>query len=190
MAKKCFLAIATGNENSSFAMTCNRLCSFLKAKCSQRDLRIDESIDVKGKPEISSPATIDLLSSMESTVKTSSVNHLPQYVTLDSFYNSVGSSEQLAATNSKTGQMTIFYGSQVLVFDCVSADKARDLVLAASGNKIQNRIQLGSPSDLPIVRRASVHRFLAKRKDRATERAPYQLHNNPSVAAAPLNLNL
>ncbi|XP_071901303.1 protein TIFY 10B-like [Coffea arabica] len=33
-------------------------------------------------------------------------------------------------------------------------------------------------SELPIARRSSLHRFLAKRKDRAGARAPYQLHNN------------
>ncbi|XP_031100870.1 protein TIFY 10A-like [Ipomoea triloba] len=47
--------------------------------------------------------------------------------------------------------------------------------------------QVSSPagsnvSDLPIARRSSLHRFLEKRKDRATARAPYQLHN---PAAAP-----
>nr|GMD30392.1 protein TIFY 10B-like isoform X1 [Ipomoea batatas] len=36
-------------------------------------------------------------------------------------------------------------------------------------------------SDLPIARRSSLHRFLEKRKDRATARAPYQVHNNPLV---------
>lgn len=36
----------------------------------------------------------------------------------------------------------------------------------------------GNTSDLPIARRSSIHRFLAKRKDRAAARAPYQLHNN------------
>nr|GMC78063.1 protein TIFY 10B-like [Ipomoea batatas] len=42
-----------------------------------------------------------------------------------------------------------------------------------------------SVSDLPIARRSSLHRFLEKRKDRATARAPYQLHN----PAAPLAKN-
>ncbi|KAK4349811.1 hypothetical protein RND71_029124 [Anisodus tanguticus] len=37
-----------------------------------------------------------------------------------------------------------------------------------------------SSSELPIARRSSLHRFLEKRKDRATVRAPYQVvHNNP-----------
>ncbi|XP_009595004.1 jasmonate ZIM domain-containing protein 1-like [Nicotiana tomentosiformis] len=37
-----------------------------------------------------------------------------------------------------------------------------------------------SSSELPIARRSSLHRFLEKRKDRATARAPYQVvHNNP-----------
>ncbi|XP_076881167.1 protein TIFY 10A-like [Bidens hawaiensis] len=180
MAKKYFPASATGNEKPSFAMTCNRLSSFMKEKRSPRDL--------SRKPRISSPATrkntttVDLLSNMESSVQTS-VNNLPQYVSLDSFCNSVDSSELVTATDSKTGQMTIFYGSQVLVFDCVSANKARDMISAASGIKLHNRIQSASPlvsprdafeseaneSDLPIARRASLHMFLAKRKDRASE---------------------
>ncbi|XP_022730338.1 protein TIFY 10A-like [Durio zibethinus] len=37
------------------------------------------------------------------------------------------------------------------------------------------------PGDLPIARRASLHRFLEKRKDRITTRAPYQI----SSSAAP-----
>ncbi|KAJ0677424.1 putative transcription factor TIFY family [Helianthus annuus] len=111
--------------------------------------------------------------------------------------------------------MTIIYRGQVLVFDSISADKARDMMLAAAAaasssfdNQIQNRIPLASTSnsasegfgsryrmlpglqingsDLPIARRSSLHKFLSKRRDRANERAPYRLPNR-LMAAPSLN---
>lgn len=209
-------------EKSSFAKTCNRLSLFLKEKGNLSGLGINANFDVIGKLE--SPAatttTVDFLSNMESAVEKStkteeSTSHLPQYTSLDSFFkpdyctNRTGSSTWIAETGSKTEQMTIFYGGQVLVFDDVSADKARDLILAASrsspNNQIQNRVQLASTSnslgsqhilpglqvngsDLPIARRVSLHKFLEKRKDRATVRAPYQLHNPSSNRKFDLNL--
>ncbi|KAM0017550.1 putative transcription factor TIFY family [Helianthus debilis subsp. tardiflorus] len=198
----------TGKETSSFAKTCNRLSSFLKERGSLRDLGIDEKFDAKGKSEIPSPATenntatVDLLSNIDATVRTTTENtektinnNLPEYVTLDSFREPVGSTNKSgsAEPETKSGQMTIFYGGKVIVLDCVTADKARDLVLAAASGsssssdiQIQNRIEADG-SDLPIARRASLHRFLAKRKDRASVRAvPYQLHN-PLMADEPLD---
>ncbi|KVI05823.1 protein TIFY 10B-like [Cynara cardunculus var. scolymus] len=132
---------------------------------------------------------------------------LPQYVNLDSSKlletstNKASSSKSV--TEPKTAQMTIFYGGQVLVLDDVPADRARDLMLAAQNGapdrKNEKRVELASTSespadvpgsqepihaelqtkgsDLPIARRASLHKFLAKRKDRAAVRAPYQVHN-------------
>ncbi|KAI3711949.1 hypothetical protein L1987_70498 [Smallanthus sonchifolius] len=198
-------------------MTCNRLSLFMKENGSLRDIGINSTFDIKGKPEITSPATetetnkktVDFLSKIESPVQTSektekSVNHLPEDST-----NKGVSGELVAATEPRTGQMAIFYMGQILVFDCISADKARDMMLAATGassdNQIKNRIPLASNSnspyeafglqdqilrglqvngsDLPIARRSSLHKFLAKRKDRASERAPYQLPNRLMTAA-------
>ncbi|KAL8223602.1 hypothetical protein R6Q57_019077 [Mikania cordata] len=207
-AKNCFSGTGAGKK-SSFAMTCNRLSLFLKDKRSPRDFG---TFDLKGKPEISSPAkeknmtTVDLLSNMEFPVQTSeqmerSTTHLPRYVSLDSFCKpddstnkSVSGELVTPADNvSNTAQMTIFYRGKILVFDHVSADQARDLMLAASGassdDQIQNRIQLdqilrGLRSDLPIARRSSLHKFLAKRKDRANERAPYQMRDRLVATAS------
>ncbi|KAK9060533.1 hypothetical protein SSX86_021237 [Deinandra increscens subsp. villosa] len=227
-AKNCFSG--TGEKRSSFAMTCNRLSMFLKEKGRLRDLGIDATFDVKGKPEISSPATetnnttVDFLSNLDVPVQTSektekSVDLLPQYVSLDSFCKPDDDSGNKAVgpTESKTANMTIFYRGEVLVFDHISAEKARDMVLAARGNQIQNRIPLTSTSDsppnetfgsqdqilhglkdngsdLPIARRSSLHKFLAKRKERAVERGPYQLPNRlisaPSSSHLKFDLNL
>ncbi|GKE95052.1 TIFY 10A-like protein [Tanacetum coccineum] len=94
--------------------------------------------------------------------------------------------------------MTIFYNGQVVVFDDVSEDRARDVFLAARGYGPKlvheadqpNHVQfLRNGLDLPIARRASLHKFLAKRKERAIARAPYQLHNS-STKEHKFDLNL
>lgn len=160
---------------------------------------------------MSSPSTIDLLSNMESPVQAEKtdepVNPLPEYISFDLFCKE-GARKSIDTNESKTEQMTIIYDGQVLVFDGVSADKARNMMLAASGasssskSHIDNQVQMASTSnspceafetqeqvglELPIARRASLNKFLAKRKDRANERAPYQLHN-PVMVDASLNL--
>ncbi|KAF5793461.1 putative transcription factor TIFY family [Helianthus annuus] len=137
-------------------------------------------------------ATVDLLSSIGEKVEEKPVDvAIPQYVILDS---SSCELEDKVEAKSSTAQMTIFYQGQVLVLDDVPADRARDLMLMAkngvetskpkppppvvdvsrSKGPIKEDVQQAKDSDLPIARRASLHKFLAKRKDRATVRAPYQ----------------
>ncbi|KAJ1391735.1 Tify domain [Sesbania bispinosa] len=130
----------------------------------------------------------------------------------------------------KGSQMTIFYAGQVMVFDDLPADKAKEIMSFASkktsenqnnnyastflqrhpsfparsspsfitrpfpfhlniipttpNNSVQEHPQQSSTPvvyDLPMTRKASLHRFLEKRKDRIASRSPYQT-SNPMAA--------
>ncbi|KAA8541612.1 hypothetical protein F0562_022764 [Nyssa sinensis] len=133
----------------------------------------------------------------------------------DAIYKATSSKP--TAKEPASAQMTIFYAGQVFVFDDFPANKAREVMLlagkgsspnstdfsstssVASGsstlpnsgsNPAQERLQpqtQATNSDLPIARRASLHRFFEKRKDRVTARAPYQLYNSsPASPGAPV----
>ncbi|KAM0039230.1 putative transcription factor TIFY family [Helianthus debilis subsp. tardiflorus] len=191
-------------EKSKFLQTCNRLSLFLKENSNIRDLNfgiINAKFDATGvleteEEEEEARRTIDLLSSVGGEKSAP-----PEYVILDSSCCGVELENKDSSSVNKA-QMTIFYGGQVVVLDDVPADRARDLMLIANSGQPQSQPQVNEKSelasknklksvsgggggqgekdsDLPIARRASLHKFLAKRKDRATVRAaPYQLHNH------------
>ncbi|KAI3949798.1 hypothetical protein MKW92_039988 [Papaver armeniacum] len=98
----------------------------------------------------------------------------------------------------EAAQMTIFYGGKVLVFDDLPVEKAKEVMNFAKNfspvvsNSVvdvlppprpvqqpQQQVQQRQLGDLPIARKASLHRFLEKRKDRINAKAPYQVTGSP-----------
>ncbi|RLN39096.1 hypothetical protein C2845_PM01G44370 [Panicum miliaceum] len=75
-------------------------------------------------------------------------------------------------------QLTVAYGGRVLVLDDVPADKAAHLLrfaatAARGGTTVES--QRIAADDLPVARKASLQRFMEKRRGRAAARgAPYR----------------
>lgn len=66
------------------------------------------------------------------------------------------------------------------------------IVAASEKNTAQERLQQkpqAIASDLPMARRASLHRFLEKRKDRVAAKAPYQVYPYSQTPPKPKEIN-
>jgi jasmonate ZIM domain-containing protein len=89
-------------------------------------------------------------------------------------------------------QMTIVYGERVLVLDGVPAERAAGLLrLAAAaaatrGGAAAVMMEPRAGADLPVARKASLQRFMEKRKGRAAARAePYSRRTTDGGDACP-----
>ncbi|KAM4099715.1 hypothetical protein ACB094_05G012900 [Castanea mollissima] len=226
-------------EKSNFAQTCNLLSQYMKEKGSL-SLEMTRKPEPKEIPETPVATTMDLLTNMENSGEALRQNAVaPSNVQPMDFLQKLGvcpsnptematnkaDSRKPATMEAVTAQMTIFYRGQVLSFDDLPAEKAREIITVATKGsssissgfvstpasimeKVRSRSPMASESnvvaayerntttkervqqqsraiisDLPIARRASLHRFLEKRKDRAAANSPYQV--NPPSPAAP-----
>ncbi|KAK2372368.1 protein TIFY 10a [Trifolium repens] len=92
--------------------------------------------------------------------------------------------------DARCAQMTIFYDGKVIVLDDITPEKAKDIMVFSTnnyaaypsflaGNSANKTVQVPSTVpviyDLPMTRKASLHRFLEKRRNRIAARAPYQI---------------
>uniref|UniRef100_A0A453IXF8 Protein TIFY n=3 Tax=Aegilops tauschii TaxID=37682 RepID=A0A453IXF8_AEGTS len=79
-------------------------------------------------------------------------------------------------------QLTIFYGGRVVVLDGCTPARAAELIRFAAASQGAPVVQPPAPAfvDMPIARKASLQRFLSKRKDRSAGAAPA-----PAPAPAP-----
>ncbi|XP_030530531.1 protein TIFY 10A-like [Rhodamnia argentea] len=235
-------------EKSSFSHTCSLLSQYLKVKGSLADLNlgVSPSADASGAPGMTtmnlfpiSEGRADVVARNPESRNVKFMDLFPQQAGFGSTKEDVCkmNNSSLNKKELETAQMTIFYAGQVIVLNDFPADKAKEVMLAASEasslsqhvaaaapnsaksnpafapNSAKNPVESGivvssSPipvpalganaiqehihcpteplaCDLPIARRASLHRFFEKRKNRLTARAPYMTTSSGSAAAPP-----
>lgn len=184
---------SSGQKSSSVAQTCNLLSHYFKENgrfASKPAANQGNESDSRAQA-----ATMNLLPNLENSAEISK-----QDVKANDFFASIPS---FAASNVKneaisgqgTSQMTIFYAGRVFVFSDFPAEKAQEIMAlatrAASSNVIPDlnmasTFRSNNKDATPLqFQRASLQRFFEKRKDRAAARAPYQVKNPSSTAAAP-----
>jgi jasmonate ZIM domain-containing protein len=188
-------------RTSSFAMACNLLSRYVKQNGAAAG---ELGLGIKGGAETEAqrtPATMNLLpgagaEAENGEARKETMELFPQNAGFGS-----GSPD---AREQEKRQLTIFYGGKVLVFNDFPAEKAKDLMQMASkgASTVQSSVLLPSATtatvtdstkvsampapptdvvngqksaaDIPQAPKASLRRFLEKRKDRLTTKAPYQ----------------
>ncbi|KAJ0759282.1 putative transcription factor TIFY family [Helianthus annuus] len=144
-------------EKSSFSQTCNLFSQYLKENNTFPDLTLGRSA-----PQLT--ATMSLFP----------MNETPR-----------ATAQQANKQQDQSKTMTIFYNGQVMVFNDLAPEKVKEIMKLADQGSAHKPIKPDEPSkhtvvtgsDLPIARKASLARFLEKRKDRVTARSPYQVHD-------------
>ncbi|KAM0949213.1 putative transcription factor TIFY family [Dioscorea sansibarensis] len=180
-------------DKSSFSVTCNLLSQYLKQNGSFADLMAKGSSHRPPTPMKLFPGAVV----PDEQSKETQISEQKAPKSMDLFPQQSGFGLSHSANQSHLGNspLTIFYGGKVLVFDNFPAEKARDLMqmartqTAAAVKPATSSIPASNPqantSEMPIARRASLHRFLEKRKERIIAKAPYQVNGSPASMIKP-----
>ncbi|NP_001311746.1 protein TIFY 10c-like [Nicotiana tabacum] len=134
----------------------------------------------------SAAATASLTCNKTDQLKPSTVSIAPQQQKQQQLHVSYSKNDQLKPGSSSAAPQ-VQHQQLVHVSSTSKTDQLKPGSTSSASQKQQEQHQQTqsqtpgtSSSELPIARRSSLHRFLEKRKDRATARAPYQVvHNNP-----------
>lgn len=127
---------------------------------------------------------------------------LSQYVKGSGVMASGGTERVLGAAFQEPGspadgaqQLTIFYGGRVVVLDGCTPTKAAELIrfAAAAASQGAPAVQAQAPApapapafvDMPLARKASLQRFLSKRKDRSAPEGPPYAHREEAPPPPP-----
>lgn len=190
-------------RRSAFLQTCSLLSQFVKEKKTLGDLTFGIPCNTDGQdPENAlGRSTMNLFPLKEMVDEApnagngNSMSLFPQH--------SCFTAPEPASSEPQYAPMTIFYGGQVMVFNDFPAQKAKQIMefanngislnlSASTATADNNHRQMPEPAqqcgvtilnDLPITRKASLHRFLEKRKDRIIARAPYEKSKQGNVSS-------
>uniref|UniRef100_A0A8F5FV86 Protein TIFY n=1 Tax=Zea mays TaxID=4577 RepID=A0A8F5FV86_MAIZE len=192
-------APATAMDKTSFATTCSLLSQYVKEKKGGllQGLGALAMAPAAGEGAFRPPTTMNLLSALDDAPAEERSEKATAGEPKHQDKCTGGNPREKAAgeEEEEAQQLTIFYGGRVVVFDMFPSAKVEDLlqIMSPGGDGVDraggatvptrslHRPSHGSLSDLPIARRNSLHRFLEKRKDRITAKAPYQQVNSSVV---------
>lgn len=153
---------------SRFAVTCGLLRQYMKEQGGNGALRLAPGADAAEEGTEERKAVLELFPQQAGTLKDEQQR------------------KRKEPAADERAPLTIFYGGKMVVFDDFPAEKAEELMqLAGSGNAAA-AAALAQPSltDMPIARKASLKRFLEKRKNRLTAGDPYPAAASESIKPA------
>ncbi|KAL0917300.1 hypothetical protein M5K25_012354 [Dendrobium thyrsiflorum] len=201
-------------EKLSFSLTCNLFSQYIKEKGIPADLRLGMASRYLGKREpFRVPTTMSLLPGVEISGddQTERADGIPVRNTARSIAPAADTkvSKKAQLTIFYGGKVLVFdnFPAEKAEDLMKLASKSSGMVsdtqsfsLMASNNlAVVDRPTCQAPanspasfppkpqpifSDLPIARKASLHRFLEKRKDRINTRVPYQIVSGESIKSA------